>query len=68
MLRLCHISLLRTIIELLIKRVYKKRDKNFALKLVNVFETLAYIMVLLQYLSCLWIFVGSEYFVDYEEG
>ena len=25
-------------------------------------------MVLLHYLGCLWIFVGSEYFVDMEEG
>ena len=32
------------------------------------FSTGAKIAILLHYLSCLWIYIGSEEFIDYEPG
>ena len=68
MLRLCHLHILNEIIEVLINIIFKNRDEKYREKLVDPSQTLCWIMVLLHYLGCFWIFVGSNYFVDYEEG
>lgn len=44
------------------------KESYTMLTLQYAIATILYILVLLHYLGCTWIFVGSDYFVDYEEG
>ena len=68
MIRLVDISLLHKPLEFASKIFFHSRDKLFMDALVGAFSTFCFIMILLHYLGCMWIFVGSEYFVDFEEG
>ena len=52
----------------MITKIFHKRDKRFGDGLISAISTFILIMVLLHYLGCIWIFIGSDYFIDFEEG
>ena len=66
--RIYEIDMLHFALAKIMRRIYhnqsdsEKNDKEYA------FGTISKILVLLHYLSCLWIYVGSETYLDYEEG
>lgn len=66
-LRVIQISLTLFPIETLLNLVITNRDQLFMSALRTAIRTSCYIMILLHYLGCLWIFIGSEYFADFEE-
>ena len=67
MLRVSHLSLVSLPLQTLAAVYFKERDQRFLMALLSAFKTFCYIMILLHYLGCLWIFVGSEYFIGFEK-
>ena len=68
LLRLIHIDVLHHPFELIINCVFDKRDHLFRSKLVIATQVTCWIVLILHYLGSLWLFVGSEYFEDFEAG
>jgi len=66
--RLIHISLLHKPLEFVFKIYFRDKDVRFIEALVGAFATFSWIMILLHFLGCMWIFIGSDYFIDFEEG
>ena len=66
--RIYEVDMLHFAFAKILRRVYhmqsesEKNDKEYA------FGTICKILVLLHYLSCIWIYVGGETYMDYEEG
>ena len=66
--RIYEVDMLHFALAKIMRKVYhfqsdsQKQDKEYA------FGTISKILVLLHYLSCLWIYVGSKSFLEYEEG
>ena len=65
--RLSQLSLVVYPIEIVFGIYFSKRDKKFITALQDAMRTFCYLMILMHYLACLWIFVGSKFFVDYEK-
>ena len=66
--RLIHLAYLHKPIEFFFNIYFHNRNRQFLDALVSAFATFCWIMILLHYFGCVWIFVGSEYFVDFEAG
>ena len=64
--RLFKIALLHYPVELLLTNYFSQRDKHYVKALVYAFSTIFKILVTLHYLGCMWIYVGSEAFIDFE--
>ena len=66
--RIYEIDMLHYALTKIMRRIYaiqsdsEKNDKEYA------FSTISKILVILHYLSCLWIYVGGETYLDYEDG
>ena len=54
--------------EVFIELRYRNKDKRYVKALVYAMATFCQIQILLHYLACIWIFIGSDYFTDYEAG
>ena len=65
--RVIHQDLMHYPIEELIQCCLTKRSRFYISSLMYCVNAVFKILVLLQYLGCGWIFVGSDYFVDFEE-
>ena len=65
-LRIHMISKLHYPLDLLLSKFLKESYTSSTLQYA--IATILYILLLLHYLGCAWIFVGSAYFLDYEEG
>lgn len=48
--------------------LFQERDKKFTQALSGGLKIFCYIMILIHYLGCLWVFIGSDYFVEFEAG
>ena len=68
LLRLSHLSLVIMPFRSVVNTCFSNRGKLFNAALISAFQTCCYIVILLHYLGCLWIFIGSEYFLDFEKG
>ena len=67
-LRLYQISLLHFPLLLLVRSLPQVKSENLVTVLTFAVATFARIFVLIHYFGCLWIYIGSERFADYEEG
>lgn len=66
--RLYNLELLHYPFMALINLLYRNKDKQQKFVLIYASTTVSRIILLLHYLSFLWIWVGSEAFIGYEEG
>lgn len=67
-LRLYQLWLLHYPVELALNVYLSNRDKTYIYALVYAFATFCQIMILLHFLACFWIYLGSESFLDFEDG
>ena len=68
MIRLYQLWLLHYPLQAMIELFLASRDKRTLYVLVYASQTICRIFMLLHYLAIVWIWVGSEHFVGYEEG
>ena len=66
--RLYEIDCLHFPFSLIILKLKAQKPRAEADNIIYAVSILAKIMALLHYLSCLWLYVGSEAYLDYEEG
>ena len=64
--RIYQVWLLHYPLEVVVNILYREKRKVFVI--VYACSTLCRIVMLLHYLAVLWLWVGSEYFLDFEEG
>ena len=67
-LRLYQIELLHYPLEVIVAWRYNKRDKRKIFVVVYACQTLCRIGMLLHYLAIMWLWIGSEKFIGYEDG
>ena len=68
MLRLYYYELLHYPIEVLINLYHREKEEKYIYTIVYAFKTVCRILLLMHYLAVIWIYVGSEHFLDFEEG
>ena len=66
--RLYEVWLLHYPLEALVNMIYSQKAKRKIFVIVYACQTLCRIAMLLHYLAVVWLWVGSEYFLDFEEG
>ena len=66
--RLYQFSVLYYPLEALFKFVYSERDQRYIFTIVYACSTLTQIFLLMHCLAVFWVWIGSESFIDYQEG
>ena len=66
--RIHELEMLSYIFKLIVELHQHGQPKSVSDDLVYAVGSLCKITIILHYLSCLWIYVGSETFIDYEQG
>lgn len=66
--RLYEVWLLHYPLEALVNLMYSQKAKRKVFVIVYACQTLCRIAMLLHYLAVVWLWVGSEYFLDFEDG
>ena len=64
--RLYEVWLLHYPAEAFVNTIYSQKRKVFVI--VYACQTICRIFLLLHYLAIVWLWIGSEYFIDYEDG
>ena len=68
LIRIHSVWLLHYPLEVLVGVCYSQKEKRKVFVVVYACQTLCRIVMLLHYLAVVWLWVGSEYFLDYEVG
>ena len=66
--RIYELDLLHYPFEQMICICYQAKDKTYIKSRIYASMTVSRILILLHYLAVIWIFIGSDYFVGYEDG
>ena len=66
--RIYQVGLLHYPLEVLVDVIYAQQEKRKIFVIVYALSTLCQIILLLHYLAVVWLWVGSESFLTYEEG
>ena len=67
-LRIHEMDMLYYIFKIILLFKLRNQPKSVSDDYIFVASTLCQIIIILHYLSCLWIYVGSEAFIDYDES
>lgn len=68
LIRLYQIWLLHYPFQALIEIWCARKDKRYLYVIVYASQTICRIFMLIHYLAIVWVWIGSDYFIDYEEG
>ena len=66
--RLYQFSVLYYPMEAFVNIVFSERDQRYIFTIVYACSTLTQIFLLMHCLAVFWVWIGSESFIDYQEG
>ena len=66
--RIHDVESLYHIFKIAIQVKFRAQPKSISDNIIYAVSTFCIIILILHYLSCLWLYIGSEAFLDYEQG